>query len=1408
MSFTSSMSKNFFRLSVLAVCLACGSWTCGDPVTWTAGSGTWETASNWSTGTVPTTSDDVTFTSTGTPYTVTFNNNKVSTNAARSVTIPTGVSLVNKYGDFDLKAYRFQNLTIDGGSYTHNISPRFPHSELGFSDTETRFTISSGSATFPGYASFDTGVYYLNGGNVTVNGGFFIGLSEADVSVYIQGANILSTNTVGIGARQTGYKRTVTMSSGTWTATNKDTANNNSVYGFAIGSGDQQGNGELLMTGGTLNVTQNGGGTKEAGLLVGSSLYKTGGNRGLLSISGTAVVNTKGTLHVGGTTASNDKGTVTLAGNGILRAEKVNVNDGATMNLTGGTLSASQWNGDLTLNGTTLAPETWKFNTTNAYEQTSKYGTLTVSGTLTIPESGTSVVALDVGAAERDVITAGSFNINGGTLQLNTTLASGGYVKTSYSELFQTTGTRTLNFASTDVGEGNTLVTLSDGGLLIVNSTGAIWNGGTGTWQTASGWSTGAVPTAATDVFILTGSVSTGSTNPQAKVFTVGGDATFTAAVGFKENLTKFVINGGTVNWNNTNRIIENGAGIAATDDYRFEMHGGKAYLATQWATFNAGKNLLDGGLLRVTHADGTLIFGLTGNAVTTIKGTAQIDTKKLSIGARYQTDYANRNSTVNVSENALILVRKGSGGEFTGNANGLLIGFGDNSGNGTLNQSGGTINVLTGANVYVGSSPNSRNAVGTLEISGGEMNAVGTVYVGKYSSSLTQSQTGTLTLTGTGTLRAGTIQPGVANATLNFTGGTLTVGTYKGNFVNAGTTLSPETWTFKQDSSKANTAAEWAYNQTSVFGTTVIEGTYTQNTGSVVIDLGQDKNDLIKATSFTFNGGSAQINWSGDYKAPGTDGITFQFFQPTDASATNTWLSSLTYDEELTTRYVPVYDSTTGLLTLTQRVAESNNVAGNWNETATWKSEITPNQYTDALIGQGTVTVPAGSGIVQAKTITVDGGKLVVAVNGFENAVVEKIVVNSGSVEWNSEKRVIHGTGTFEMHGGTFTTLTKHPTMNGGTFNYDGGLFRVDFSNGTVIWGLETNAATNISDTAQIDTPNIVLGGRYGGNYTTRKSTLNVSGGTTLVRGDTGNVLSGSSVGLLIGSGDQSGNGELNLTGGTISVMNGEQNSSWCGDVYVGSSKTNGVTSYTGKVINSKGALNISGGTLNASGTVYVGLHPDRAHDSTVPKQEGTLTLSSDGTLRAGTIHLGTDGSASFTGGTLTVENFEGDFLNAGATIAPETWTFAQDSTQANTALEWSYNQTSPIGTMTVLGQFAQTSGTIQLDLVPDGTSDLVLADSFDLQGGILSLDFLGDYDGSEITYKLFGTNDETAAAPIDLSKLTIQLSENLSGASYMLGPNGTFMLGASANSVPEPAAWVLLILGALGIWRVRSRK
>ena len=924
--------------------------------------------------------------------------------------------------------------------------------------------------------------------------------------------------------------------------------------------------------------------------------------------------------------------------------------------------------------------------------------------------------------------------------------------------------------------------------LAVCLACGSWTHGDPGKWETAANWSTGTVPTASEDVSILTGTVSAGTSYPQAKILTIGDGATFSVSKGFKANLTKFLINGGTINWNCTDRVIENGYGITETDDYRFEMHGGKMYLATQWATFNAGKNLLDGGLLRVTHGDGTLIFGLTGNAVTTITGTAQIDTKKFSIGARYQSDYASRNSTVNVSGNALILVRKGSGTEFTGNANGLLIGFGDNSGNGTLNQSGGTINVLSGANVYVGSSPNSRNAVGTLAISAGEMNTVGSVFVGKYASSLTVSQTGTFTLTGTGTLRAGTIQPGVANATLNFTGGTLAVGTYKGNFVNAGTTLSPETWTFKQDSSKANTAAEWAYNQTSVFGTTVIEGTYTQNSGSVVIDLGDGKNDLIQATSFTFSGGSAQINWSGAYKAPGTDGITYQFFQPTDASASNTWPSTLTYDQALLSWYTPVYDSATGQLTLTQRVAESNNVAGKWNETATWKSEITPNQYTDVLIGQGTVTVPSGAGIVQAQTITVDGGKLVVNWDGFNEPVFQKFVIDSGSVEWNSEKRIVHGTAEFEMHGGSLFMNTAYATFNAGNFLVDGGLMRVGHQDGTLIFGLTGNATTAVKGTAQIDAKKLSIGGRYEGNYTTRNSTMNVSeNARILVRGGSATQFSGNANGLLVGFGDQAGNGTLNQSNGTINVLS-------AANVYVGSNP-NGKSTI--------GTLTISGGEMNAAGSVYVG-----KYGTASGSQTGTLTLSESGILRAGTIQPGTaNATMNFTGGTLTVGTYKGDFVNAGSTIAPETWTFVQDSANANTALEWSYNQTSPIGTMTVLGQFAQTSGTIQLDLVPDGTSDLIMADSFDLQGGILSLDFLGDYDGSEITYKFFSTNDETAD-PVDLRNLTIQLSENLSGVSYMLGPNGTFMLGASANSVPEPAAWVLLLLGALGIWRVRPRK
>jgi len=921
-----------------------------------------------------------------------------------------------------------------------------------------------------------------------------------------------------------------------------------------------------------------------------------------------------------------------------------------------------------------------------------------------------------------------------------------------------------------------------------------VGSAGDGSWGTAANWSSGTVPTSAQDVSIQTGTVSTGTTtNPRAKILTFGGDATFNVQKGFDDFLTKFVMNAGTVNWSSGDRIYKKSGGVGTSDDYVFEMHGGTFKAATNFATLNGGKFLFDGGLFRVTNGDGTLILGLEGDAKTTIQGNVQIDAPKISIGARLKESYTSKNSTVDVSGNALILVRGGTGSTFTSGGNGLLIGVGDNSGNGTLNQSGGTINVLSGADVHVGSSKDAgRNTIGKLAISGGELNAARTIYVGKYSSSTTGSQTGTLELSGTGTLRAGTIQPGLANATMTFSGGTLAVGTYKGNFVNAGTTIAPETWELKKstDSTKTGTAGEYAYTQSSVFGTTTIEGTYAQNSGSVAIDLGDGKCDQIKATSFNFTGGSVSVNWNGTYKAPGTDGLSYQFFVPTDSAATNTWLNSLTYDSTISGWYDPVYDSATGKLTLTQRVEGSKNVAGNWNATATWASGILPNEHTNVEIKQGTITVPTNEN-VKAQTITIDGGKLVVAANGFDQSTFQKFVMKSGSVEYNSEKRFIQNSANFEMSGGTFTTSSRFPTMNGGTFTYTGGLFRVTMASGTVLWGLDQNATTYVSGSAQIDAPNVTLGARYGGNYTSRKSTLNLSGGTMLVRGGKGNEMSTAPVGLVIGSGDGDGNATVNQTGGTINVLS-------AGGVYVGSATV------TGR--NSIGELNISAGELNAAGTVYVGKYSS----ATTGNQTGTLKLSGTGILRAGKIQPdATKATMSFTGGTLAVGTYEGDFVNAGSTIAPETWTFTKSTEKANasSAQEWAYSQTSKTGTMKVNGDFMQTSGTIQLDLAADGTSDLVLADSFDLTGGTLSLDFVGEYDGSKNVYTLFGLND-SATGTIDLSKLEVQMSESLKSTPYLIGSNGQFMLGYTANDVPEPASWLLLVLGIRGIWGFKSRK
>ena len=139
---------------------------------------------------------------------------------------------------------------------------------------------------------------------------------------------------------------------------------------------------------------------------------------------------------------------------------------------------------------------------------------------------------------------------------------------------------------------------------------------------------------------------------------------------------------------------------------------------------------------------------------------------------------------------------------------NSLIMGssqiFGDDSGTGVYELSGGQL--MVGDDTSVGSS---RNATGTFIQTGGTHSVGSVLYLGRGAGSV-----GTYDLQG-GVLSVTTIRDGEGSWAFNFTGGTLRAGTVEFDLTNDGGVLAP-----------------------GEFGDTNIRGRYTQNAGTLEIEL------------------------------------------------------------------------------------------------------------------------------------------------------------------------------------------------------------------------------------------------------------------------------------------------------------------------------------------------------------------------------------------------------------------------------------------------------------------------------------------------------------------------------------------------------------------------------------------
>ncbi|MEP6662128.1 MAG: hypothetical protein ABJC04_00565 [Verrucomicrobiota bacterium] len=339
---------------------------------------------------------------------------------------------------------------------------------------------------------------------------------------------------------------------------------------------------------------------------------------------------------------------------------------------------------------------------------------------------------------------------------------------------------------------------------------------GPGLWTDGANWDLGSQPASNEE-----GRIDNGGT----AVIDVTQTDAFTSVLG---EITTGSVTLGSQPGASGNLFMTNGVLFVANTDFRI---GGNPVVAI-------------GGI--VPAIGGTGVFTQIGGSVTQHAG-------NLNIGLRGTAPLTETNvasGTYNLSEAdpnfpSLFQVRFG-----------FIVAIG-NRGNGTLNQSGGTLEVKgislagnaagtngslihLGRNALVGTSFTS----GTYNLSGGIARAA----ILRFGATTTNTSTNVFSLSGTGKLQTRTIDflvPAAGGSTtvniINFTGGTLSSHTNALSITNNGGTLSPYTIDFSTVT--ADTSATITPIGTMVFTSS---NSYIQASGTLAIDINATTNDFV----------------------------------------------------------------------------------------------------------------------------------------------------------------------------------------------------------------------------------------------------------------------------------------------------------------------------------------------------------------------------------------------------------------------------------------------------------------------------------------------------------------------------------------------------------------------------------
>ena len=1152
------------------------------PDTWVGGaSGSWSTASNWSKGTVPSSSDDVVI------------------NSGSSVTISTGTLSIHSLtlgGTLELQSGT--SLTLANASTVSGTLQVDPGASLSLAAaTSVSGTLLMEGTTLQNTASLTvSGTFDWYDGKITGSGSTTIAsggaLNIADGSISSPVGRVLDQPLTNSG--------TITWTANRSTTSTANGAITNQSAGLVsisrhTGGLAVAGTAPTFSNNGTINFT-------DVGNSFAFALPLT--NAGTLSVQA-------GTLA--STAAITNSGTVTILGGATLSdTGAAYTQTGGTTTVTG-TLSSNQTvslsGGTLTGTGTVGANLS---NTAASVVPGNTLGTLTVSGNYTQASNGTLSIKLAgtvAGTSYSQLVVTGTASVAGAlALTLSYTPQAGdSYEIINAASL---SGTFTALPEGGDTHSGQYVFSNSyQGGtgsddVLSYVANGVMWTSpSSGDWNVTGDWSS--VPGTSSIVYIPSGiTVTIDSSNYSINSMTVAGSLVVNA-----ETLT--IAAASTIYGN----LTLEGSGGTIANSGNLTVSGSSGVL--DWYQGGSPATTIGGSGELIVGTGSTLAVIGTGGLFSS--GSRTLNEQVLNSGtidfeSTYATSVTSSGVITNESGGTVTFSNRGnitaSGTAPTFTNVGLLnVTEGTNSVNFALPlANSGTFSVQTGTFTSSAAITNS----GTVSISNGATLAdsgatfsqsAGTTTVSGTLNSTQTVSVGGGTLLGTGTIGAslsnsGTVIPGSSVSSP----GVLTV---------SGSYTQTSSGTLDVDLAGA-TPGTAGYSQLSVAGNVSLAGSlsptlnYAPQSGNALA--------VVSEGGSTFPGTFSNVSQN-SLLVLGTSG----FYATYQAG------SGLT----LTAAAHPVITWTGGS-------------SGDWNTAGNWQGGAVPNSSDDVIVGSGsTVTISSGSTSIDA-LISVAGTLQISPGASLTLAAASSVagtLIMEGSTLQNAVGLTV--TGTLDWYDGTITGAGSTSISSSGSLVIGDGsisspvgrvLDQALSNSGTLSWTASRSTTATANGALNNQSANFTVTGSGGLSASGTAPTFTNSGTISLNAG-------GATFPLAL---PVTNSGTLSVTSGTLAATASITST---GSVMIGSgatlsdtgaafSQSSGQLTVNGTLSSSQ-TVNINGGSLSGTGTVAANLTSGgTVAPGTSSSSPGILTISGNYTQNSGgTLSVILDGATAGTG-------------------------------------------------------------------------------------------------------------------------------------------------------------------------------